>query len=101
VGLFHLREADVGRPLSDLANTLDYPQLQDDVKDTLRTLEPCTKSVVAADGRWYSVRIMPYRTLANVVNGAVLTFIDISNAKALEFRLREANLPNDLSGITP
>jgi two-component system CheB/CheR fusion protein len=93
VGLFHLREADVGRPLSDLANTLDYPQLQDDVKDTLRTLEPCTKSVVAADGRWFSVRIMPYRTLANVVNGAVLTFIDISNAKALEFRLREAHLP--------
>jgi two-component system CheB/CheR fusion protein len=101
VGLFHLREADVGRPLSDLANTLDYPQLQDDVKDTLRTLEPCTKSVVAADGRWFSVRIMPYRTLANVVNGAVLTFIDISNAKALEFRLREANLPNDPSGSTP
>jgi hypothetical protein len=39
--------------------------------------------------------------LANVVNGAVLTFIDISNAKALEFRLREANLPNDPSGSTP
>jgi two-component system CheB/CheR fusion protein len=97
VGLFHLREADVGRPLSDLANTLDYPQLQDDVKDTLRTLEPCTKSVTAADGRWFSVRIMPYRTLANVVNGAVLTFIDISNAKALEFRLRQANLPTDPS----
>lgn len=100
VGLFHLREADVGRPLSDLANTLDYPQLQDDVKDTLRSLTPCTKSVVAADGRWFSVRIMPYRTLANVVNGAVLTFIDISNAKALEFRLREANLTIE-PGNTP
>jgi two-component system CheB/CheR fusion protein len=101
VGLFHLREADVGRPLSDLANTLDYPQLQDDVKDTLRTLEPCTKSVTAADGRWFSVRIMPYRTLANVVNGAVLTFIDISNAKALEFRLRQANLSVEPSDTSP
>jgi two-component system CheB/CheR fusion protein len=44
---------------------------------------------------------MPYRTLANVVNGAVLTFIDISNAKALEFRLRQANLSIDPSTPTP
>lgn len=91
VGIFHLREADVGRPLSDLANTLVYPLLQDDVKETLRTLTPCTKSVAATDGRWFSVRIMPYRTLANTVNGAVLTFVDISTAKALEFRLRESH----------
>ena len=91
VPIFHLRESDVGRPLSDLANTLDYPLLLDDVKETLRSLTPCTKSVSASDGRWFSVRIMPYRTLANMVNGAVLTFVDISVAKALEFRLREAN----------
>jgi two-component system CheB/CheR fusion protein len=93
VGIFHLRESDVGRPLSDLANTMVYPLLQDDVKETLRTLTPCTKSVAATDGRWFSVRIMPYRTLANTVNGAVLTFVDISTAKALEFRLRETNAP--------
>lgn len=91
VAIFHLRDADVGRPLSDLANTLDYPLLLDDVKETLNSLTPCTKSVVATDGRWFSVRIMPYRTLANMVSGAVLTFVDISTAKALEFRLREAN----------
>jgi len=91
VPIFHLRESDVGRPLSDLTNTLDYPQLLDDVKETLHSLTPCTKSVSSTDGRWFSVRIMPYRTLANMVNGAVLTFVDISIAKALEFRLREAN----------
>jgi two-component system CheB/CheR fusion protein len=91
VPIFHLRESDVGRPLSDLANTLDYPQLLDDVKETLHSLTPCTKSVSSGDGRWFSVRIMPYRTLANMVNGAVLTFVDISIAKALEFRLREAH----------
>ncbi len=91
VPIFHLREADVGRPLSDLANTLGYPLLLDDVKETLRSLTPCTKSVTATDGRWFSVRIMPYRTLANMVNGAVLTFVDISSAKALEFRLRETH----------
>jgi two-component system, chemotaxis family, CheB/CheR fusion protein len=91
VPIFHLRESDVGRPLSDLANTLDYPLLLDDVKETLLSLTPCTKSVSSGDGRWFSVRIMPYRTLANMVNGAVLTFVDISVAKALEFRLREAH----------
>ena len=91
VPIFHLRESDVGRPLSDLANTLDYPLLLDDVKETLSSLAPCTKSVTSTDGRWFSVRIMPYRTLANTVNGAVLTFVDISIAKALEFRLRNAN----------
>lgn len=91
VPIFHLRQSDVGRPLSDLANTLDYALLLDDVKETLRSLTPCTKSVSSSDERWFSVRIMPYRTLANMVNGAVLTFVDISVAKALEFRLREAN----------
>lgn len=101
IGIFHLRETDVGRPLSDLANTLDYPRLQDDVKETLRTLVPCTQSVAAADGRWFSVRIMPYRTLSNMIHGAVLTFVDISAAKALEFRLREASSPITPAGSTP
>jgi two-component system CheB/CheR fusion protein len=101
VGIFHLREADVGRPLSDLASTLDYPQLQTDVKETLRTLAPCAKSVLASDGRWFSVRIMPYRTLANMIQGAVLTFVDISVAKALEFRLREAQVGAPSSGVAP
>ena len=99
VGIFHLREADVGRPLSDLASTLDYPQLQTDVKETLRTLTPCAKSVPASDGRWFSVRIMPYRTLANMIQGAVLTFVDISVAKALEFSLREAQVATPSAGV--
>lgn len=94
VGIFHLRESDVGRPLSDLASTLSYPDLQEDVKETLRTLIPCAKSAVSTDGRWYSVRIMPYRTLSNLVQGAVITFVDISAAKALEFQLREAHRPS-------
>jgi two-component system CheB/CheR fusion protein len=101
VEIFHLREVDVGRPLSDLTNILSYPELQTDVKETLMALRPCTKSVAASDGRWFSVRIMPYRTLANSVNGAVLTFVDISTAKALEFRLRETQLPIKTSEDTP
>jgi two-component system CheB/CheR fusion protein len=87
--VIHLRESDIGRPLSDLASTLVYPQLYADVKETLRTLAFCEKQIPTTDGHWYSMRIMPYRTLSNVIQGAVITFIDISAAKELESRLRK------------
>ncbi|MDO8278831.1 MAG: chemotaxis protein CheB [Burkholderiaceae bacterium] len=87
--IFHLRDGDIGRPLSDLASTLDYPALNQDVLDTLRTLTSSIKQVPTSDGRWLSVRVMPYRTLTNQIQGAVLTFVDITKAKELEFRLRE------------
>jgi two-component system CheB/CheR fusion protein len=88
--IVHLREGDIGRPLSDLASTLIYPQLHADAKETLRTLVFCEKQISTTDGNWYSVRIMPYRTLANVIQGVVITFIDITAAKELESRLRKA-----------
>jgi len=88
--VIHLREGDVGRPLSELATTLIYPGLHADVKETLRTLAFSEKQIASTDGHWYSVRIMPYRTLANVIQGAVITFVDITVAKELEARLRKA-----------
>ncbi len=86
----HLREGDIGRPLSELASTLIYPDLHADVKETLRTLAFTEKQIATTDGHWFSVRIMPYRTLANVIQGAVITFVDITVAKELESRLRKA-----------
>jgi two-component system CheB/CheR fusion protein len=88
-GLFHLRDGDIGRPLSDLASKLDYPGLHHDAKETLRTLNPTEKQIATTDGRWMSVRIMPYRTVSNMIQGAVLTFVDITASKALESRLRK------------
>ncbi len=86
----HLREGDIGRPLSELASTLIYPALHTDVKETLRTLVFSQKEIATTDGLWFSVRIMPYRTLANVIRGAVITFVDITAAKHLESKLRLA-----------
>ena len=86
----HLREADIGRPLSELATTLIYPELHADVKETLRTLAFSEKQIATTDGHWFSVRVMPYRTQANVIQGAVITFVDITVAKELEARLRKA-----------
>lgn len=88
--IIHLREGDIGRPLSDLASTLIYPQLPADAQDTLRTLAASEKQIATTDGHWFNVRIMPYRTVANVIQGVVITFVDISAAKELESRLRKS-----------
>jgi len=77
-----LRDGDVGRPLSDLTSSLDYPALEDDVRDMLRTLVVSEKQVRSREGHWYAVRIMPYRTQDDVIEGAVITFVDVSAAKA-------------------
>ncbi len=87
--IFHLRDSDIGRPLTDLASTLNYPDLAADVQATLRTLTPSEKEVQSSDGHWYVVRTMPYRTLSNLIQGAVLTFVDVTVAKELESRLRK------------
>ena len=63
----HLHEGEIGRSLSELATTLIYPELHADVSETLRTLAFSPKEIATTDGRWFSVRIMPYRTLTNVI----------------------------------
>jgi two-component system, chemotaxis family, CheB/CheR fusion protein len=84
-----LREVDIGRPLTDLATTLIYPQLYGDAKETLRTLAFSEKQIATTDSHWYTVRIMPYRTLSDLIQGVVITFVDITAAKELESRLRK------------
>jgi two-component system CheB/CheR fusion protein len=86
--IISLRDVDIGRPLSELATTLNYPQLHADANDTLRTLAFSEKEISTSDAHWFKVRIMPYRTVANVIQGAVITFVDITAAKELESRLR-------------
>ena len=86
--VFSLRDVDIGRPLSDLRSSLEDTMLLDDIAEVLRTLVPCEKEVKADGGRLYLVRAMPYRTLGNVVDGAVITFADITAAKPFEGPLR-------------
>jgi len=88
--IINLRDVDIGRPLSDLATTLNYPELDADAKATVRTLAFSEKEISSSDAHWYKVRIMPYRTVGNVIQGAVITFVDITAAKQLESRLRNA-----------
>jgi two-component system CheB/CheR fusion protein len=55
----------------------------------MRTLVFSEKAVATSDGRWFLVRIMPYRTLDNRVDGVVITFVDITESKAIEAELRK------------
>jgi len=87
--IIQLREGDIGRPLTDLASTLNYPTLSEDVQQTLNTLTLSEKEITTTDGLWFLVRIKPYRTLGNVIQGVVITLIDITAAKKLEARLRK------------
>ena len=82
--IINLRESDIGRPLSDLTTSLEYPALHDDARETLRTLVSSEKQILTSDGRRFSVRIMAYRRLDNVIDGAVITFVDVSPSRLLE-----------------
>ncbi|WP_246840502.1 chemotaxis protein CheB [Lacimicrobium sp. SS2-24] len=87
-GIISIREGDIGRPLSDLTTTLEYPELNDDAQTTLSTLVFCEKQISTTDGRWFTVKIMPYRRLDNVIDGVVITLVDITATKELEHVLR-------------
>jgi two-component system, chemotaxis family, CheB/CheR fusion protein len=87
--IINIRENDVGRPLSDLTTSLLYPELNDDALTTLGTLVVSEKQILATDGRWFTVRIMPYRRLDNVIDGVVITLVDITATKELEQALRK------------
>ena len=91
--------SDVGRPITDLVSHLDDPTLAADVREVLRTLASTEKPVSAPDGRWFSVRIMPYRTMDDRIEGVVITFADITVAKTLEAKLRSqhASLEADIA----
>lgn len=87
--IFRLIPGDVGRPLSDVVSDLTYPQLEEDALEVLRTLVFQEKVLPTHDGRWYRVRIMPYRTQDNVIDGVVITFTDMTEIKHLEAELRQ------------
>ena len=89
--LFKLIPGDVGRPLSDIVSDLLYPGMIDEAREVLRTLAFSEKQIAATDGRWFTVRIMPYRTMEDVIVGVVITFSNITAAKRLEAELREEN----------
>lgn len=89
--IFKLIPGDVGRPLSDIKCDLLYPEMIEAAREVLRTLVFSEKQVASSTGRWFGVRIMPYRTMEDVIGGVVITFSDITATKTLEAELRQEN----------
>lgn len=86
--LIKLIPGDTGRPITDITSDLDYPDLADDAREVLRRLVFKERLVSTRDGRWFAVRVLPYRTLENVIDGVVITFSEVTATKSLEEKLR-------------
>ena len=89
--IIKLIPADEGRPITDLASELHYPELVEDAREVLRKLAVVEKPISGRDGRWFTVRIMPYRTNDDRIDGVVITFANITVSKTLESKLRGQN----------
>jgi two-component system CheB/CheR fusion protein len=87
--LFHLIEADVGRPLADFAQRFAGQDLATDAQEVLRALTPIERQVRSADGAWFVLRVVPYRTVENLIAGVVVTFVDVTELKRAEEALRQ------------
>jgi two-component system CheB/CheR fusion protein len=87
--IIKLRQSDIGRPFTELVSDLQYPEIEDHVRGVLRTLIFKESDISTRNQLWYKVRIMPYRTLDDKINGVVITFTDITVAKKLEEELNK------------
>lgn len=91
--IFHLRDADIGRPVTEIVSLLDYGDLQKDVRSVLRKLGVIERELTLKDaGASFVLRIRPYRTVDNVIDGVVLTFVDVTARQTVDEALRRSEL---------
>ncbi|GAA4104723.1 CheR family methyltransferase [Mucilaginibacter panaciglaebae] len=89
--LFNVIATDVGRSITDIAFNFDYPNLEETIRQVTETLVAKEAEIKTKKNEWYNLRIMPYRTLDNFINGAVLTFTKITLLKSMEHKLNTLN----------
>jgi two-component system CheB/CheR fusion protein len=90
--IINLIPSDVGRPVGHIvSNLVGYDRLVADIRSVLDSLVPIEATVQATDGKWYAMHIQPYRTLDNVIEGAVISFVDVTEIVQARDALREAN----------
>src|SRR4051812_26199048 len=88
--LFSVTMHDEGRPITDFTHQLNYDQLVDHARAVLKDLTPIEREVQSRTGSWYLVRIRPYRTVDDKIDGVVVTFIDITERRRAGEALRES-----------
>ncbi|MGC1309541.1 MAG: chemotaxis protein CheB [Phormidesmis sp.] len=90
--LFNLIATDAGRPISDIRTNLDLPDFETLILEVIETLAVQEREVQDSAGHWYQLRIRPYRTADNRIDGAVITLIDIDTIKRTLQQLESARL---------
>lgn len=89
--IINLITSDMGRPVAHIAsNLIGYGAMVEDAKSVLDNLIPKEKEVQSTEGSWFTMRIQPYRTIENVIEGVVLTFVDITEKKKVQETLKES-----------
>ncbi|MUI15563.1 PAS domain S-box protein [Massilia dura] len=86
--IFSIIPNDIGRSLLDITHRLDYDELSGDVSSTFDTLRLVEREVRSNEGRYYIVRLLPYRTTEDKIEGAVMTFFDITGRREAEEKVR-------------
>ncbi|MCR4290033.1 MAG: PAS domain-containing protein [Candidatus Scalindua sp.] len=79
--LFNVLPSDINRPIADITSKFNSDTLYQDAEKVLNTLIQSEQEIKARDGSHYSVRILPYRTIENLIDGVVITFVDITNIR--------------------
>lgn len=79
----HIMDMDIGRPISHLSLMDNYPNWQDDVRHVQKTLENVDKEIYETDGKYWLVRIRPYRSEYNAVEGIIITFLEASDLRMM------------------
>jgi two-component system, chemotaxis family, CheB/CheR fusion protein len=88
--LFSLTPLDEGRPITDFAHQLEYEDLIKDVRVVLADLVPVRREIRSRNDRWYEIRMRPYRTVDDKIDGVVITFVDVTERRQVEQALRES-----------
>jgi two-component system CheB/CheR fusion protein len=88
--LLNLIGTDVGRPITDLKSNIDIPDLEHRLHQVLDTVAPQEFTTQERNGRWYLLRLRPYRTLDNRIDGVVMSFVDIESLMQAEAALRRS-----------
>jgi two-component system CheB/CheR fusion protein len=86
--LFSVTVSDEGRPITDFVHQLEYDDLTKDARTVIANLTPIRREIYSRKGRWYDVRMRPYRTVDDKIDGVVITFVDVTERKLLEQRLQ-------------
>ena len=83
-GIFNFKPSDIGRPVSDMTHRLRYGELMGDLRQVLRTLTRVEREVLGESGRWFTLRISPYRSINDRIEGVVITLFDTTDRKRAE-----------------